>query len=203
MRKLLLATAILLASIAPAQAEYFGLPNGRSALLSTAPDLSVEGGFASGDIGNGDYDHFGLRVNYRVTPGIIAFADIGKGDIGAFSGTPFGVGFFYQLQDLISNYDSSLKFSYHDGSFEFQNVDINYDAIALELLVSGREAFTDSGMTWYANVGFHRLSAGSSTDNELGFGGGVILPVPNGEAYFGLDIIDGTSFGLGYRYFIR
>ncbi len=202
MRKLILTATLLLVFIAPAHAEYFGLPNGRSALLSTTPDLSIEAGLGSGDLGAADYDHFGLRVNYRVTPGIIAFADIGTGDIGAFSGTPFGVGFFYQLQDLISNMDSSLKFSYHDGTFDFGGFDLSVDVISLELLVSGREALSDSGLKWYANVGFHRISSGQ-TDNELGFGGGVILPVPNGEAYFGLDFIDGTTFGLGYRYFIR
>jgi len=44
---------------------------------------------------------------------------------------------------------------------------------------------------------------GDDTENELGFGGGVVLPVGPGEAYAGVDLIDELQFGLGFRYFVQ
>ena len=81
----------------------------------------------------------------------------------------------------------------------------------MEALISGREPIADNGLMWYANIGLHRLTAdvggafggGSDTDNEFGFGGGVILPMGVGEVYAGADLIDELQFGVGYRYFLQ
>lgn len=183
-----------------AHAEVLGMLNGRSADLTKLSDLSVEGGFITGD----DYDHFGARVNYRVSPGLIAYFDFGKTDIGSTDGTPFGIGAFYQLQDLISNADAAVKGSYHTGDTEAGRIEVKNTALSVDLLISGREPISANGLEWYGQLGIHRISAkvgsNSNSETELGFGGGVILPVGVGEAYFGIEHIDDLFFGFGLRY---
>lgn len=200
--------AVALLSVGTAaNAEFFGLQNGRSADLTKLSDLSVEGGFNTGD----DYDYFGVRINYRVTPGIIAYGDVGQTEFGAGDGTTFGIGLYYQLQDLISSADTSIKASYHTGDLEYTSsigllgqtfrAEESVSALSIELLASGREPLSANGLEWYAQLGIHRVDLGfGSSDTELGFGGGVILPLGAGEAYFGIEHIDELIFGLGFRY---
>lgn len=195
---LLLAGGMLLSSVA--SAEVTGAANGRTADLTRMPDLSLDLHFNTGD----DYQNIGLRVNYRLSPGIILFGDIGQGEFDPLSGTPIGFGVFYGLEGIFENIDAAAKVSYHLGDYD--GLDVN--VLALEFLISGLEPIASNGLMWYANAGIHRLDFdasgfGSSSDTELGFGGGVVLPVSNGEAFAGIDIIDETLFGIGYRYFFQ
>lgn len=210
MRKYLYAIVLLITSTTLshlAHAEFLGLPNGRSANLTKMADLSIEGGFVTGDLEGADYDHFGARVNYRVTPGLILFGDVGKSDIGNIVGvdidaTSLGFGVFYQLQDLITNIDATAKAGYHTAEFGGSRIvgDLELNVLAAELLLSGIEPLSSNGLGWYANVGIHRFSGDFDSDTELGIGGGLTLPVGPGEAYFGLDHVDETTFGFGFRY---
>lgn len=199
MRRLLplLVTVFLVTVQTTASAEPYALINGRSANLSTQSDLSIEGGFVTGDYGIVNYDHFGMRINYRIVPGLIAFADLGRTETGYFfgsaDGTSLGLGVFYQLRDLISFADSSAKVSFHKISG-----DIDETTFSVELLISGLEPLTDSGLNWYANTGIHRAD---STD--LGLGGGIFMPLGPGELFVGADHIDDITFGVGFRYSIR
>ncbi|MBX2823242.1 MAG: hypothetical protein KTR33_00845 [Gammaproteobacteria bacterium] len=186
-------------------AEYTGLLHGRSGDLTKLSDLSVEFGFVTGDFsvpggGDADYDHLGLRVNYRVSPGIIATFDIGKTDIGTTDGNPFGFGLYYQLQDLISNMDAALRGSFHTGELEAGRAEFDIDVIDIELLVSGREPLGANGLEWYGNVGLQRLKVESESDTELTLGGGLILPVGAGEGFFGIEHAGDITFGVGFRY---
>lgn len=197
-----IAGMLLLSVSIPATAEVYGLMNGRSANLSTLDDLSVEGGFITGDQRFGNYDHFGARVNYRLVPGLMIYGDLGISEYGfrfggSSDGAAFGLGVFYQLRDLFSFADSSAKVSYHKVGG-----DIDQNAIVVELLISGLDPITDSGLNWYANTGIHRFS-GNGSDTELGIGGGVFMPLGPGEIYAGADFIDEIIFGLGFRYSIR
>ncbi len=197
-RALLLGGALLLSGMATA--EVTGAANGRTADLTRMPDLSVEFHFNTGD----DYQNIGLRANYRLSPGIILFGDISQGEFDPFSGTPIGGGIFYALDGIFENIDAAAKASFHTGDFDGLDVNI----LALEFLFSGLDPIASNGLMWYANVGIHRLDLEVSGfdaggDTELGFGGGVVLPVSNGEAYAGIDIIDDTLFGIGYRYFFQ
>ena len=191
-----------------AQAEFFGLPNGRLANPGSMPELSVELGFVTGDLGVADYQNIGARVNYRVAPEIVVFGDIGASEFGEADGTPFGLGILYHLsnQRISQALDISAKASYHTGEYKVGNFKTDLSGLSLEVLLSGREPLANNGLGWYGNFGFHRLTidAGfSDSSNEIGFGGGLVLPAGNGEAYVGIDLIDELIFGLGFRYFVN
>lgn len=199
-RNCFVAAAMMLLS-ATASAEFLGGPNGRTADLSRLPDLSLEGMFSTGDFGDADYQNIGLRVNYRLSPGLMLLGDLGQAEVGDADGTGFGLGVFYSLEGLFENMDSVVKGSFHTADFgsNYNKLDI----LSLEFLVSGLSPLSGNGMMWYANIGLHRADAGSESDTELGLGGGLVLPLSSGEAYVGLDIIDEMIFGVGYRYFYQ
>lgn len=181
-------------------AEFLGSANGRTADLTRLPDFSLELSFNTGDFSFLDYRNIGLRANYRFSPGIMLFGDIGLAEVGREDAVGLGAGLFYQLDGLFENIDAAVKASYHIGDFgRF----IDLDILALEFLISGLEPVSSNGLMWYANVGIHRNDGGLFSDTDFGFGGGVVLPVSSGEAFLGLDLIDEITFSLGYRYFFN
>ncbi|NND93072.1 MAG: hypothetical protein HKN42_19605 [Granulosicoccus sp.] len=193
---------------ANAQAEFFGLPNGRSANPGTLSRLSVELGFVTGDLGRTDFQNIGARVNFRVAPEIVVIGDIGASEYGNADGTPIGIGIFYHLanQRISDQLDIAAKASYHTGDYKYRGAGIDLSGLSFEALFSGRAPLSDNGLGWYANLGFHRLtvdSGFSDSSNEIGFGGGLVLPTLQGEAYVGMDLIDELTFGLGFRYFLN
>ncbi len=205
-----LSAAIVAATllVSNAQAEFFGLPNGRSANPANLSDLTVELGFMSGDLKKTDYQNLGARVNYRVSPEIVIIGDIGISEFGRADGNPAGLGILYHLsrQRISQRVDIAVKASYHSGQFSTGGTDIDLSGLSLETLVSGRTPLASNGLNWYGNFGYHRLSveAGKTdTNNELGLGAGLVLPTGSGEAYLGVDFIDETTFGLGFRYFVQ
>lgn len=201
----LLATSMILAA-GHAHAEYLGLPNARSANPGMYPDLTVEVGFVSGDLGRQDYQNIAARVNYRLSDEMVLFGTIGVSEFGIGDATPFGLGLLYYLpnQRIAPSLDIAGKVSFHTGTYEVSTVDLDFSVITLEALISSPTPMVDNGLSWYGNFGVHRLSEDpGSNDFELGFGGGVYLPVGAGEAYFGADIVDEITFGLGYRYFLQ
>ena len=201
-----LVAAILLAT--NAQAEFFGLPNGRSANPANISDLSVELGFMNGDLGDGDYQNIGARVNYRVSPQIVVIGDIGVSEFGRADGNPAGLGILYHLsrQRISQSVDIAAKASYHSGQYSTGGIDIDLSGLSLEALVSGRTPLASNGLNWYGNFGYHRLTVkadNSDSTNEIGLGAGLVLPTGAGEAYVGVDFIDEMTFGLGFRYFVQ
>lgn len=197
MRKPILALTLLLTlfgSSITAHAGYLGLPNGRTADLTRLPDLSIEAGFVTGDFSDVDYQNLGLRLNYRLSPGLMLLADLGLVEIGSFDETAVGLGVYYAMGGLLEDYDTALKFSYNTAD--------DFDVMALEMVVSGLNPISSSGLMWYGNLGLHRSDGGDS-DTDLGFGAGVVLPLESGEAYLGVDMIGDLTFGIGYRYFYQ
>lgn len=190
------------------QAEYLGLPNGRSANPGTLPDLSVELGFVTGKLGSSDYQNIGARVNYRLSPEIVLIGDLGIAEFGQTDGTPFGLGMLYFLskQRITQSADIAAKLSYHTGEFDLGALSGDVDSLSFEVLISGKRPISASGVNWYGNVGLHRLSvdfSGGDSSTELGLGGGLTLPTDAGEAYAGFDFIDEMTIGLGFRYFVN
>ncbi|MEE9332486.1 MAG: hypothetical protein V3U65_00150 [Granulosicoccaceae bacterium] len=193
---LLAAGAILPTS---ATAEIAGLQNGRSADLNNLPDSSIELGINFGDIDDFDYQYLGARYNYRLSPQLMAYADLGTMKIEDTDEIGFGIGAFYMLQDVLANADTAVKFSYHTVGG-----DIDVNAIALEAIVSGRNGLgSNPDLQWYGNFGISRLSGNGNSDTELLFGGGVVHPTQSGEVMVGLDHIDGLLFRIGYRHFLQ
>ncbi|MFK7853000.1 MAG: hypothetical protein AB8B79_02760 [Granulosicoccus sp.] len=210
LKKSLVATAIaLLFTTLSAQAEYMGLLSGRSANPGNMTDLSVELGFVTGDLEDVDYQNIGARVNFRVSPELVVFGDVGISEFGVADGTPFGLGAIYFLsnQRISDNLDIAGKASYHTGEYDIAGFNGDISGLSFEVLISGQEPISDDGLNWYANFGFHRLSVdfglADDSSNELGLGGGVVLPAGPGEVYAGLDLIDEITFGIGFRYFVQ
>ncbi len=204
LNKLLPSILLLAASAAlptSAMAEFAGLANGRSADLNNLPDSSVEVGLTFGESDNLDYQYFGARFNYRLSPELMAYADLGTMEIETIDGIGFGIGAFYMLRDTLPNADTAIKFSYHSVGG-----DIDGNSIAIEGLVSGRNGLgSNPDLQWYGNLGFNRVSfdEGRGSDTELLLGGGVLFPTQSGELIAGIDYIDGLFFRLGYRHYMQ
>ncbi len=179
-------------------AEVGGLLNGRSADLNRLPDTSVELGINLGDYYESDYQYIGARYNYRVNPDLMAYGDIGSVEFGPLDEFGFGIGAYYMLHDLIDTADTAVKFSFHNVGG-----DIDVNVIALEGLISGRNGLgSNPDLTWYANIGFNRISGSGQSETDLLFGAGVIMPTQSGEIFGGLDLVDDIQFGIGYRHFL-
>ncbi len=188
-----------------AVAEYLGLLNGRSADPATYGPMSVEAGVISGSLGTVDYQHFGVRVNSRVSDKVVVFGDLGNSQFGASDGTPFGLGVFVHLpnQKINERLDMALKASYHAGGYTVSGRSLNITATSFELLVSG---LAEEGVGGYASIGVHRLNiefGGADGTTEYGFGAGLSVPIGPGEAYAGFDFIDEVTLGVGFRYFLK
>ncbi len=201
-----LLTALMILVVGHAQAEYLGLPNARSANPGVYPDITVEFGFVSGDLGSQDYQNIAARLNYRLSDHTVLFGNVGISEFGIGDANPFGVGIFYYLsnQRIARSLDIAVKASYHTGNYEFSNVDLDVNVIALEALISSPSPILNNGLSWYGNFGLHHLSEDpGGSDLEFGFGGGFYMPLGSGEAFFGADVVDQFTFGLGYRYFLK
>jgi len=205
---LFLTTSFLLAPVA--QAEYFGMVNGRGGDLRSMSDLSIEAGFVTGDFGPSSYDLLGMRVNYRIIPGLLIYGDLGRSDVSSFyDGNALGFGMYYQLQNLIPGLHSSIRGGIHRAElsgvvsgFEFRQ---DLEVISAEFLISGQKPITESGLGWYANAGISRLDnlRSRGSDVEPSLGGGMFLPVGGlGEVFFGADYINEITIGGGFRFSI-
>ena len=207
-RSLLLPFAALVATT-PVHAEFGGLMNGRSVARDALPDTSIEGGVVLGDLGEElDYQYFGARFNYRASPDVMFYGDIGQGELesggDSADGIGFGIGAFYVIDGVFANTDFAIKGSYHTLEFENDNgAELDFSGLVIEAVFSGRNGLGASGnIGWYGNVGLHRLELGDEDDSEIGFGGGIVVPSQSGEFYLGIDIIDEMVFGGGFRYFV-
>lgn len=188
------------------RAEYFGLMSGRSADVSTMPDKSIDAGFVTGDFAEIGYQHFGARFNFRVSPISMLYLDGGQSELeeegDSVDGITFGVGFVYQLEGVMQNNDVALKGSYHSAKLEEDRAEVEGNVLAIEVLFSGGSLGT-SQLNWYANIGMHKFDFDLYDETEIGFGGGVVMPISFGEFFAGIDIIDETTFGFGARYFLQ
>ena len=195
--------AAYLYTSSPAHAEYFGLPAGRSANVSSMPDKSVEAGFITGDIADSSYQSFGARFNIRTAPDVMVYLDVAKVDVEKSDGTGFGIGFLYQIKGITQTNDFALKASFHSIKLQQSGRNSNDgDVISVEGLLSGQK-IGESNLRWYANLGFHKFDFRSYDESEIGFGGGVYVDTNFGEFYAGADLIDELIFGLGVRYHLQ
>lgn len=210
LKKMVSTSVIFAAFLVPmaSQAEVLGLLAGREATPAKTSDLTVELGIANGDLGDQSYQNIAARVNYRLSPELVLMGTAGIGEYDETDGVPFGLGALYHLsnQRISQKVEIAGKASYHFGDFSVDDVDGEISSIALEVLVSGREPVMDNGLAWYSNVGYQRTTIDfgeSGTSDDFVMGLGLVLPTGLGEAYAGVDYIDGATFGLGIRYFVK
>ncbi len=191
----------------PVMADIYGLANGRSANMDNMASMSVEGGINL----EGDITTYALRFNFKASPDLMVFADVGQVKFSRFnssaSGTGFGAGAFYQLRNvqLLENTDFAVKGSYHTATVSEGGFDLDLGEIAIEGLISG-DQLGSTNLGWYGNLGMHILSAdfggfgGDDDSNELAFGGGVVGSLAFGDWYAGIDFIDEMFLVAGIRY---
>ena len=195
-RKLLVAGGLTASLVGPAQAESFGLLNGRVAPPAmTAGDAAIELGYITGGLDKDeDYTHIGGRLNYQFSPVVTVFADYGQpevepdpdfytlnGQAPSFDGNALGGGLYYYLPDqtTVASADVALKFSYHKADLEQDaggaTFKADYTFINAEVLFSGKEPVTESGALWYASVGVENLDV----DYDFELDGGVGFAAEN------------------------
>ena len=204
----LVAPLVALAALAAgtsAQAEVFGILNGRTA---AAPDwnFAVEGSLQLDD----DLRYIGVRGNYALSPELTAFANISQlsyDDNSDADGFLVGGGAFLHLPDqqVVPSLDIAFKPALGIGQVSSGDDDATLYTLSGEVLASGGEPIGSLGLNWYANVGL--LISGASgdvadDDTELDpiLGGGVAVPLGAGTVYAGIDYIDNIQFGAGFRY---
>ncbi|MFK8082983.1 MAG: hypothetical protein AB8B97_22110 [Granulosicoccus sp.] len=207
-----------------AVAEPFGLLNGRSALISSAPERSFEVGavfselsFDDGD--DADYEHFGARYNYKINPTSVIYGDVGQSTLEDGSleadGLTFGIGGFWQMDGVFSTSNFAVHASFHRVDLDFSNRDndLTGNTIIVEGLFSGKEPINQAGTMYFnGSIGISRQSLkitliddASDTDTELTWSAGVVVDTQSktGEFYGGVFYIDEIGFGAGYRHFLQ
>lgn len=207
---LIAASALLAAALLPAvsHAEVLGLMAGREATPAKTADLTVELGFVSGDLGDQSYQNIAARVNYRLSPELVLMGTAGIGEYDETDGVPMGLGVLYHLrkQRISDKVEIAVKASYHFGDFSVDDIDGELSSLSTQVLVSGSKPLLANGLAWYSNVAWHRTTIDFGDKNEsddFGIGAGLVLPTGLGEAYLGVEQIDGITLGLGIRYFVR
>jgi len=207
------AGVVLVFGAQTAMADAFGLANGRSANMDNMAGLSAEVGYTIGDIST-----LGLRVNFKVTPDLMVFGDLGQTELGDgpfdLDGQSFGIGAFYQLRtvSLMENTDMAVKVSYHTLSIEeagcetFQGFGTVCDVdagditeLAIDGIISG-DQLSNTNFGWYGSLGMHMFDGDGGDENELAIGGGVVGDLGFGQWYGGLELIDELLIRLGVRY---
>ena len=195
-----------------ATAEPFGLPNGRAANPGSLYVFSIEGGFVGGRFVGAGYQHFGLRVNYRLGQRYTVYGDLslrselgdGGSEIGMGVGHPVGIGVYIYS----GRQNMAFKFSFHRGSFDGNSiVETDYEVGNIEALFNFQ--LIDSGLSLYGNFGLQKIKAefGRFGDNNgfgLGVGTGLMLPVGAGIAYAGVDLSTASiQYSIGYRHLVQ
>ena len=193
-----------------AQAEIFGLMNGRSA-AAPAWQTALEAAIQLDD----DVRHLAVRGNYALSGKITAFANIGQVDFddSTLDGLQLGGGVFYHLGDqrVVPSLDIALKPSVGYARLTAGSVDADLVTVGAEALISSATTLGQSSVNWYANVGllyeyidFDSVGPDIDDDDiELILGGGITLPAGPGELYAGIDFIDELQFGAGFRYALQ
>ena len=199
--KSLIALVLLAAVAVPVKAEFYGLSLGRTANNDNMSDLSVEAGLNLGAT------LLGLRVNYKLSPDLMFYGDLGRIDDTFYEGIVFGVGAYYQLRtmELIENTDLGVKVSYHGGTLDCEylfitidNCDKSASEIAVNAVVSG-DQLGNSNMAWYGNAGLHVIDTGTT----IGLGAGVVGNLSFGDWYIGLERTEDFYLAVGLRYNIN
>ena len=206
---------VLIASLGlsmSAQSDTLGPLDGRSPDPGQMSPMSVEVGYVSED----EFSTIGGRFNYQMSPVLSLYGDLGIVEIGNGDGNAFGFGARYYLsnQRIAPQLDLAVRASYHVGSVDFSSglttVESDLTELSLAVHVGGKEAFYSNGLKWYGVVSYTRqtsdlstgANSGETSDSNIGFGGGVYMPLGPGEAYVGVENIDEMFFGIGYRHFL-
>lgn len=191
----------LVALVACSQASAVVL--GRLANVESQPDLSAEGLL---DFGDNGYMGITLQGNYKFTPEFIGSGRFVLADSDGSDWKQFGIQGQYQIHGLVETLDTAVVFSYDRLDYDVSNA--SGSNIIVRGLISGRNGLGSKANIYpYGNLIFARgstkVNGRSSSDTEIGFGGGVVIPTATGEFFGGVDIIDDPFFGAGFRYFLQ
>lgn len=220
------AIVIALSISQAAQADFMGAIDGRSSGLGDQADLSVE--INANSFGK-EFKWAGLRVNYKVGDALVVFADASKLEAGTvplnetvtgdYEGAAFGAGIVFEMNDLLSGFNTSFKGSYHAATLPDiseltfdgapAETDLELGAISAKFLLSPTEPLLDNGLSWYAALGYSKIETKIAGPEDLefealaGFSGaaGLVLPLSFGDMYVGIETLDGERLaGGGIRF---
>lgn len=189
----------------PAVADLSGFLEGRSVDPGKNQTLSIEVGFQDIDGARS----IGPRVNFKVAPNIMAFANIANVDFGSnVDGFSVGGGAYIALpnQRIWTTVDAALKPSLTFISADNGPAEIDFISLGFEAVVSGKKPIGSTPLNWFANAGLALTDVDSNfgasdTEVDLILGGGAYLLLGPGQLYFGAEIFDGDfSPGIGYRF---
>jgi|GEM_PF-1207708 len=220
------AIVIALSISQAAQADFMGAIDGRSSGLSDQSDLSVE--INANSFGE-EFQWAGMRVNYKVSDSLAVFADVSKVEAGTvplndvltsdYAGQAFGAGVVFEMNDMLSGFNTSFKGSYHTATLpdvseltyqgQPTETDLELGAISAKFLLSPTEPLLDNGLSWYAALGYSKIETKIAGPEDLefedvaGFTGaaGLVLPLSFGDMYLGVETLDGERLaGGGIRF---
>jgi len=159
MKLMLLSCSMM--GISNSHAEYFGSPTGRTASFASQPQMTVEATASTGNFESADYQQMGLRLNYRYSPSLLVFGDIGQSKLNSETETSLGFGAYYPLsQTILGSEHTAIKVSYHQVNFE-----------TLTSLSGGGVSITQNCRP------DDPITFGGILDNDLAPGGIICLPV--------------------------
>lgn len=206
--------AALLVLSGVASAEPFGLFNGRSANLNRMPTLSIELGLQFGDLSDLDYEHLGVRFNYKLNPLTLIYGDLGQTTLGGVTdldGPSYGGGVYRQIDGLFSAADFAVHASVHLANLESGTQDLEGNSILVEALFSGTESINQSGTMFFntslglARSSFSANGSSDESDTEFTFSAGIVADAKSraGQFYAGVLYLEDFSIGAGYRHFFK
>lgn len=205
MKRLIVSGALLLASMT-ASADYLGLTTARTADLNSQPQLTVDAGLNFGD----DATVIGALAAYKFSPSTMLTGTIGNLDLdGGGDDIVFGGGVMHQLANSpLPNMDMAVR-----GLFNMWDAGIvDFTEFGFEVVVSPVEQTVLQGAQVYGYAGMHMLKSSfsgndffgdsysySNSNTEIVLGGGALMPLGKGEGFALIELLDGISFGVGYR----
>lgn len=171
--------------------------NGKLANVEYLPVQSVEGKvefFTGGD----DLTTYGGRFNLKHSDKLLLTATLARVSANSDDGTLYGFGGQYTVDGVLSTMDFATF-----GSYQRLSADDGINLFTVGAIASSREPIgANKNIFWYSNVFIARAN-GATSETDIGFGGGLIMPSVSGEWFTGIDIIDDPVVGFGFRYFLK
>lgn len=209
-----------------AHAGFMGAVEGRSSGLGNQSGIAVE--LNANSFGE-EFQWVGLRASYKVGDSFVVFADVSKLEASAvplaenfnadYEGQAFGGGFIFQAPMVMAGIQASITGSYHTGKLPDvtsvfldgvpTETELELKSMSAKFLLSPAEPLLSNGLNVYVALGYSRVEtavAGPKPlefENLAGFTGGVglVLPLGFGDAYLGVESIDGDRLaGGGVRF---
>lgn len=172
--------------------------NGRLADVQHLPRQSIEGKVEIAS-GGSNLTSIGGRFNYKYSNKLLLTGTLASLSDNSGDTTLVSVSGQYVIDDVLRTMDLASF-----ASLGTLSGDADGNLWTLGLVTNSRKPFgANNNIFWYGNVFISRISDNGRGDNDIGIGGGLVMPTPTGEFFGGIDLIDDPIIGLGFRYFMK